>query len=373
MAETGKVRIAVVGLGKMGLSHFAMVNAHPAAETVACDGAGFMVDVLSKNIAAPIHKDYDRMLAEVPLDAVLIATPSRLHAPMVRAALERGLHVFCEKPFCLDWAESEALAELAGAKGLVNRVGYHYRHVGAFREMQRILASGALGQVVHVLAEAYGPVVLRPKRATWRTQKAEGGGCLYDYAAHPLNLLNWFFGMPDQVTGSVLAPVFSEDIDDQVFATLRWNEGPTAQLSVNWSDESHRKMSTRIEIIGTNGRLQADRQECQLFLRAEDPRLPGYGAGWTVKYTTELTAEPWFYLRGEEYSDQIDAFLRAVQAAKAGQAAPEGIVNDFASAAQTDRTMAMILENSATGLPVGEAPRHAPPPAPRRRGWFGRG
>ena len=57
-----KVRIGVVGLGKMGLSHFAMVNAHPRVETIACDGAGFMVDVLGRNIDATIYRDYDTML-----------------------------------------------------------------------------------------------------------------------------------------------------------------------------------------------------------------------------------------------------------------------------------------------------------------------
>lgn len=362
-----KVRIGVVGLGKMGLSHFAMVNAHPDAETLACDGSGFMVDVLSKNIATPIYKDYDTLLEKEPLDAVVIATPSRLHAPMVRAALEKGLHVFCEKPFCLDWADSQALSDLADQKGRVAQVGYHYRYVGAFQEMKRILDSGALGRITHVLAEAYGPVVLRPKRATWRTQKSEGGGCLYDYAAHPLNLLNWFFGTPDQVTGSVLGQVFSEGTDDEVFSTLRWNDGPTAQLSVNWSDESHRKMSARIAMIGTNGRIQADRQECQLYLREPVDALPGYGAGWTVKYTTELTDEVWFYLRGEEYSAQLAQFIAAVKGGKA-----QAEENGFASATQTDRTMAMIIENAETGQPVGEA-RARLPETLKKRGWFGRG
>ena len=81
------------------------------------------------------------------------------------------------KPFCLDWRESFELAELAEEKGLINQVGYHYRHVGAFQEMKRILDSGAIGTVTHVLAEAYGPVILQPKRATWRGKKSEGGGC----------------------------------------------------------------------------------------------------------------------------------------------------------------------------------------------------
>lgn len=361
-----RLKVAVVGLGKMGLSHFSMVNAHPDVDAVACDGASFMVDVLGKNIDAPIHKDFDTMLAQEPLDAVLIATPSRLHAPMVTAALDKGLHVFCEKPFCLDWADSQRLTDMAAQKGCVAQVGYHYRYVGAFGELKRLVEAGAIGRITHVLAEAYGPVVLRPKRATWRTEKAEGGGCLYDYAAHPLNLLNWLFGTPDQVIGSHLGQVFSEGTDDEVFSTLRWTDGPTAQLSVNWSDESHRKMSTKISLIGTNGRLYADRQECQAYLRSPVEGLDDYGTGWSVKYTTELTEDRWFYLRGEEYSAQIDEFVGAIHGGE-GQARENG----FASATQTDRTMAMIIENAETGLPVGEA-RSGAPVAVKKRGWFGR-
>lgn len=361
-----KVKTAVVGLGKMGLSHFSMINAHPDVKTTACDGSGFMVDVLSRNISTPIYKDYDDMLAREALDAVVIATPSRMHAPMVQAALEKGCHVFCEKPFCLDWADSARLTDLAASKGLVAQVGYHYRYVGAFQEMKRLIEAGAIGRITHVLAEAYGPVVMRPKRATWRTDKAEGGGCLYDYAAHPLNLLNWFFGTPDQVIGSHLGQIFSEGTDDEVFSTLRWNDGPTAQLSVNWSDESHRKMSTKISLIGTNGRLYADRQECQVYLRKPVEGLPDHDAGWTVKYTTELTEDRWFYLRGEEYSGQLDEFLGAVRSGETGARQ-----NSFASAAETDKTMAMIIENAETGLPVGEA-RAAAPQARKKRGWFGR-
>ncbi len=358
--------MAVVGLGKMGLSHFAMVNAHPDVDAVACDGAGFLVDILSKNISTPIFKDYEEMLTESAIDAVIISTPSRLHAPMVEAALNRGVHVFCEKPFCLDWADSERLTALAAAKGLVAQVGYHYRYVGAFAELKRLVEAGAIGRITHVLAEAYGPVVLRPKRATWRTNKSEGGGCLYDYAAHPLNLLNWFFGAPDQVIGSHLGQVFSDGTDDEVFSTLRWNDGPTAQLSVNWSDESHRKMSTKISLLGTNGRLYADRQECQAFLRKPVEGLEDYAPGWTVKYTTELTEDRWFYLRGEEYSAQLDDFISAVRDGKT-----VAVENGFASATETDKTMRMIIDNAESGQPLGEA-RAAVPQAAKKRSWFGR-
>jgi predicted dehydrogenase len=147
---------------------------------------------------------------------------------------------------------------------------------------------------------------------------------------------------------------------------LRWNEGPTAQLSVNWSDESHRKMSIRISLIGTNGRLYADRQEYQTYLRKPVEGLDGYGAGWTVKYTTELTEDRWFYLRGEEHFGQIDDFICAVRDDKS-----QALENGFAFAAETNRTMAMIIENAETGQPVGTA-RAGAPQAAKKRGWFGR-
>jgi len=366
--QNKKTRIAVVGLGKMGLSHFALVNAHPSAETLACDATGFLVDMLAKNLPETnIYSKYDELLEKGNLDAVVIATPSRLHAPMVRAALERGLHVFCEKPFCLDWREAEELAEIAEAKNLINQVGYHYRYVGAFQRMKQLLDAGAIGRVTHVLAEAYGPVILRAKRQSWRTQKTEGGGCLYDYAAHPLNLLNWAFGAPEKVAGSVLNPIFSTDTDDEVFSTLSFAGGPTAQLSVNWSDESHRKMTTKLSLIGTNGRINVDRQECQYYLRDAVEGLPEAQKGWNVQYTTELTKDPWFYLRGEEYSAQLADFIEAVRDGKT-----KACENTFSSAAMTDQTIDMIIQDAA-GIAV---PEHsAAKPAgqgARKRGWFAR-
>jgi predicted dehydrogenase len=357
------IRLAVVGLGKMGISHLAIANAHPDTEVVLCDNSGFVPNVVAKYSGLPVHRDYAEMLAGEKLDAVLIATPSRLHAPMVKAALERGLHVFCEKPFCLDWRESDALAELAAARNLVTQVGYHYRYVGAFREMKRIIESGALGTITHALAEAYGPVVLRPKGATWRTQRTEGGGCLYDYAAHPINILNWLFGEPSGVSGTILNSIFSAETDDEVYSTLHWDTGLSAHLSVNWSDESFRKMSTKITITGTNGRLTADRQECQLYLREAVDVLPGYTRGWNVHYTTELTEEVGFYLRGEEYSAQIEDFARAIQAGSGAT------VNDFASAAVTDRTIAMLLADRESA----PTRSRAGPAVARKRNWFGRG
>jgi len=360
------IRLAVVGLGKMGLSHFAMINAHPRVSVDAiCDSTGYLLDVLNKYTGVRTFPDYETMLREVPLDAVLIATPSRLHAGMVKAALDKGLHVFCEKPFTLDPADGAELARIAGEKGVVNQVGYHYRFVAAFREVKRLLDAGAIGEVSHALAEAYGPVILRTKGATWRTQRQAGGGCLYDYAAHPLNLVNWYFGPPAGVGGTVLKSIFSRETDDEVLSTLYFGDGRSAQLSVNWSDESCRKMSTKVSIWGTGGWLYADRQECRVYLREGAPVPEGYQTGWNVRYTTELTEPVWFYLRGEEYSAQLDYFVRRIEEKQREN------VNSFASAVATDETMAMIVADAARGPTVAAGAVPAPAPKRRKRSLFG--
>ena len=358
-----KVRVAVVGLGKMGLSHLSMVRVHPNVDIVAiCDTSKILLSIMEKQTGIACYSDVNQMMKETKPDAVVIATPSRHHESLVRLALESNAHVFCEKPFCLNWASSAELAALAESKGLINQIGYHYRFVAAFREMKRLLDLGAIGTVSHVLAEAYGPVVLRPKGKSWRSKKEEGGGCLYDYAAHPINLLGWFFGTPSSVSGTVMNTVFSDDTDDEVYGTMRFGSGPSAQISVNWSDESYRKMTVKVTAWGTAGKLYADRQEFHAFLRNESPQIDGYTKGWNLRYTTELTDPVWFYVRGEEYSAQLDYFIQCILAGRREN------LNSFASAAETDRVLALMIDDATRGRVTSEV---APAAPVRKRSFFG--
>lgn len=350
------IRTAIVGLGKMGLSHLAILRTHPDLEVVGiCDTTGYVRDILAKYTGLPCYDDVDRMLAETKAEAVVVAVPSRLHAPMVETVLRRGAHVFCEKPFVLDVGDGDHLVALAESNRLVTQVGYHCRFVGAFKEAARIVASGALGRVHHVRAEAYGPVVLREKGSTWRGVKAEGGGALYDYACHAIDLMNFVAGVPNSVDGVVRHGVFSSDVDDEVYCTMRYADGASGQLCVNWSDESFRKMSTKISVWGTNGRVTADRQECQIYLRETHPELPELQPGWTIRYTTDLTEEVWYYLRGEEYSAQIDYFAQSI---KTNRTTGE---NTFRSALDVDRVVDMITGAASSA-------RTEPPSRPATNG-----
>jgi predicted dehydrogenase len=319
--------------------------------------------VLKKYTGVTTYSDFDRMIREVELDAVVIATPSRTHAGMVRTALEHDLDVFCEKPFTLNSNEADELTALARAKGLVTQVGYHNRFVGAFREVKRLLDAGAIGTVTHVRGEAYGPVVLQTRGRTWRSKREEGGGCLYDYAAHPIDLVNWYLGEPIGARGTVLRSIFSSSTEDEVLSTLYYPEGKTAQIAANWSDASNRKMTTSVTVWGTGGRIYANRQECQAYLRDEAPTPPGYSTGWNVRYTAELTEPVWFYLRGEEYSAQVDAFVQRVKNRE-----PDGL-NGFASATGTDRAIEMMIADAGHGPARrgGGAILDPAPPAGRRK------
>ncbi len=359
------VNIAVVGLGKMGISHLAIANALPQFNVIAiCDTSTLVGNSIEKNTGLRFVEDFDALIALPDLQAIIIATPTTTHEWMSRKALNRGLHVFCEKPLTLSSEVSREFAALGEEKGLVTQAGYHNRFIGTFREIKRLIDAGAIGKVSHVQAEAYGPVVLKPAKPTWRGKAGNGGGCLYDYAAHPINLLNWYFGDYKACSGAMLKSGFSAEVDDEVYASLGFSDGVTGQVSVNWSDHSVRKMTTRITIWGTTGQIYADRQEIQVFLTAGAAIPNGYKEGWTVRYITELTPPVSFYLRGEEYTAQLEAFGEAIAAGS------PAIENSFASAAMTDETIEAIRKSAASTGSVGSFGAVAA--TPRKAGVVGR-
>jgi predicted dehydrogenase len=334
------IKGAIIGLGKMGLSHAAIMGAHPDAEMVAvCDSSSLVLDAFKKYSQVKTYSDYREMLEKEPLDFVLIATPTRFHYPMAKLALERGLHVFCEKPFSLTTSEGEELVRLAGDKWVVNQVGYHNHFIGTFRELKRLLQAGVLGELVHFTGEAYGPVVVKEKVGTWRSKPEEGGGCLYDYASHVINLIQEIIARPVKASGIQLKSIYSKGVEDAVYGTLILENGLSGILSVNWSDETYRKMSTSITVQGKNGKIICDATEIKIFLK-ESAEKEGLDKGWTIKYITDFAIPVNFYLRGEEYSAQIDNFIDCIINKK------QTSYNSFEQGLYTDKVIEMIIADS---------------------------
>ena len=333
------IKGAVIGLGKMGLSHTAIIRAHANVELVAvCDTSPIVLDFFKKFSPVKTYKDYKELIDKENIDFVLIATPTTLHYPITKYSLEKGLHVFCEKPFSHSSVQGKELVELAGQKGLVNQVGYHNQFIGTFREMKRLIKNDILGNLVHFTGEAYGPVVTKENGGTWRSNPGEAGGCLYDYASHVLNLIQEIIGRPDKIRGTLLKSIYSKGVEDAVYSLLEI-KGLSGLLSVNWSDETYRKMSTSITVQGKKGKIICDATELKIYLK-EPSRSENLEKGWTIKYITDLAIPVNYYLRGEEYSAQLDYFIENVTKKKQVE------INSFEQALYTDRIIEMIFENA---------------------------
>ena len=335
------IRAAIIGLGKMGMSHAAILGGLPNVELVAaCDMDSLLQSAFKTLTKIQMYTDYKKMIEEVKPDCVYVVTPTKLHYDMVMFALEHGCHVFCEKPFALTVEQGEKMVAMAKAKGLVNQVGYHNRYIGTFNEMKRLLAEGVIGKPFHFMGEAYGPVVLKSKGGTWRSDKKNGGGCIEDYAAHVLNLINYVTGSNlVDCKGTQMPSIFSNEVDDAVYGSLYLANGLKGQISVNWSDDTVRKMTTSIKIEGDGGKLEADATTLKIYVKEDKPKY-GLNKGWNFKYITDVTPLVDFNLRGEEYTAETQAFINSIVTGKVDER------NSFETALQTDYIIKKMEEDA---------------------------
>lgn len=334
------IKAAIIGLGKMGISHCAIVNAHPDVNLLAvCDTSTFVLDAFKKYSSLRCYTDFIKLIENEKPDCVFVATPTKFHFDIVKYALEKGIHVFCEKPFCLNMKQSSELVKLAEEKKLVNQVGYHNHFLGTFREMKRMIDSNLIGDIYHFFGEAYGPVVTREKSGSWRSNREEGGGCLFDYASHVLNLIQELVGKPVKASGTFLKSIYSKGVEDAVYTTLVLQNGISGQLSVNWSDETFRKMSTSLTVNGMKGKIICDATELKIYLKQDAPG-ENLTRGWNIRYITDLCIPVNFYLRGEEYSAQIDYFIDHIKNNKVTE------INSFLKGHYTDQVIDLIFSDS---------------------------
>ncbi len=278
-----RLRVAVAGL-HIGRGHARAVRINPRADLVAiCDPDEILAREVAGEYGDPtVYADYDAMLAAESLDGVCIATPNRLHAPMARAAIARGLHVLCEKPLTLDTGEARDLLARARAAGVTHAMNFSNRPNPAVRYVREQLDAGALGRVYEVhltylqdwLADADAPY-------TWRNSAAESGsGALGDIASHVLDLGRLFVGevgavsaclgiavperpRPDGTPGRV-------DADDLAYLHLRYRDGAHGIVRVSRVARGRCDVR-RVELYGERASLALEiDQGVNRVLRAEE-------------------------------------------------------------------------------------------------------
>jgi len=331
---------AVVGFGRMGLTHFSILNNHPQVQFVAvCDSSAFVLKNISRYMNIETFSDYQKMFDEVDLDFVIIATPPAAHAPTVKDAIRHNLHVFVEKPFVLDLQQGHEIVSMLNGKNLVNQVGYVIRFNEVFIEVKRLLETNTIGEPFSFKMEMYGPTVLKKAKNGWRSRKSEGGGCLYDFSSHSIDLINYFFGHPEQIVGTVLKNIYSEDVEDAVYSTFLYKNNLSGHLLVNWSDPSYRKPGYRLEVLGREGKVIADLHAYKLFLKG-DSADGEFTKGWNTRYITDFAEPVRFYVRGNEFTRQLDYFIDCIFRKASGD------MCSFTDALVTDSTIESLIKNS---------------------------
>ncbi len=308
------IRLGFVGFGRMGITHFAVLNSHPSVEVSGVvDSSSIMRGLAASYLQKKVYSSHQEMCRETQLDGLVISTPNDSHSELIEFAIEHGLHVFVEKPFVMDRSAGERILNLLDGKELVTQVGYVNRFNEVFQEVKSILDDSLLGEVVNFRSEMYGRTVLKESSGMWRGKKEAGGGVLYDLGSHALDLAVFLIGKPDRVCGSVMQSIYSSEVEDILCSTLIYDKGITGSVRVNWSDESCRKAGNLIEVIGKKGKIIAGRYGFKLYLREQNGSR-NFETGWNHRNITEIAGPVRYYLRGNEFTNQLDHFISCIEA-----------------------------------------------------------
>lgn len=252
------LRIAVLGVGRMGTFHAHILSAAPAVDVVAvADPLPGLAAAVGREIGATAYDATDTLLRRDDIEAWLIATPTPTHPSLTRTALSAGLHVLCEKPLSLDPVESDEIGTLAQTLGRVLQVGFWRRFSPPWVAAKELLDAGAIGR----------PLMLRLSQ--WDADPPPGsfadpaisGGLAVDCGVHEFDLAEWLTGLDiERVVASNL-PLVDEalgrfgDVDNLV-AVLDLAGGTVA--TVDLSRNCRYGDDVRTEILGTDGAIFVD-------------------------------------------------------------------------------------------------------------------
>jgi predicted dehydrogenase len=309
-----KIRIGIIGMGRMGITHYSIINSHPDVEVVAvADTSSFVLAMIKKYLKTEIYKDYGDLFLNTGLDAVLVCTPPNLHCDIVKQAGERGMHVFVEKPFTTRLADARELESLYAEKALVNQVGYVNRFNDVFIKAEQMVKQGIIGKLIRFKTEMLSASIVRKSAESgWRASRETGGGAVFEMASHAVDLINYIAGKPDRVFGSVLNYIYSDHVEDAAFSTFLYKNGMSGTLNINWSDTSYRKPTNKLELFGEGGRILADQHSLKVFLNREDTNN-NLRRGWNTFYITDIFKPVPFYVRGNEFTRQLYHFIDCIQ------------------------------------------------------------
>lgn len=302
---TKPLRVGIVGAGLAGNWQAGMFQASGLAQVVAaCDvDEQRAQELLRKHGSGRAFHDYQALCTSGEVDAVAVATTNDMHYPVVMAALNAGLHVFCEKPLALTLEQAEEMTAAAHRAGVVHGVHFVHRTRPCFTLARRIIAAGHLGTIYSIRAEYIQDWLLQPpsmplSARAWRTNKATAGsGVLGDLGAHLLDMLHGMVGDINAVSArlrvveALHADQAADTIsDDHAAVLLEFSNGALGQLTASRVSYGHRN-HINLLIQGSAGALLADNERLDQVQVCTGP-LALERRVWTTLTIEEREHEP---------------------------------------------------------------------------------
>ena len=200
------------------------------------------------------YSSWEELLTDKEVQAVYIATPVNLHAEQTIAAAEAGKHVLCEKPMALNVDECDRMIDACERNNVKLGIAYYRHFYPLVRRIKQILDSGEIGQPVVAQMNAFewfDPPSTHPR--AWLLKKEQsGGGPMFDFGCHRIEVLLDLFGTVRDVKSTMTNDFFKRHVEDVAVATFQFEVGVTATLSVAHS--AHEPQDT-FDIFGSTGSL----------------------------------------------------------------------------------------------------------------------
>jgi len=295
-----KLKVGVVGLGKMGLLHASLLSVMPTVQLAAlCDKSWLMRKLAKSTLKGLLVTDKLDEMPNLNLDVVYVATPIPSHYGIVKEIYAREIarNVFVEKTLSSNHTQSEELCILAGASQGHTMVGYMKRFSVTFRKAKELLDQGVLGALSSFDAYAYSSDFFGVKRDSVSGAR---GGVLEDLGSHVSDLALWFFG---DLLSSIKVSSSTDPRSDSVQFEVVGSNDFTGKFDISWAKEGYRTPEFGLAIRGTEGTIKVDDSVLMFALDRAQSKT------W---YRQDLDDHVTFLLGESEYFRENDHFIKSI-------------------------------------------------------------
>ncbi|MGO8951294.1 MAG: Gfo/Idh/MocA family protein [Ktedonobacterales bacterium] len=253
-----KVRVGLVGTGGIAYVHEAGYEeiSDRARIVAVCD----VNEEVARDRAIPheatVYTDYRELVTNPDIDMVDITVPHQWHYPIALAALEQRKHVLVEKPMALTAEQALHLIKTAQTAGVKFTVAENTHFVAAYREVERLLQAGTLGEIRFVRTYIAGSEVARIRSRTSWVGSLENQGVLLDSGVHSFYLLKWLFGGVCDIQAIAYKMMPESLVDDNTIATGHLANGAVFETTQSCIVEA--PWTERLEVHGSKGSLIVD-------------------------------------------------------------------------------------------------------------------